>query len=422
MSRNTKTVLKMFGYLHCDDFAAYLTEMAAKGWHFKAWKAGLAFEKGDPQDVTYAVEVFIDGSEYDTRPGVHTREFAEYCEAAGWQLVDAKRKFVIFRRIREDAVPILTASERLENIAREERKEILQKMALSYSWSVLQLLNFTGAQFVNRIFSNELLLISAIWFSLAICATARFLHFLLWKWKCGKAIESGEVLCFGSGKNLFAFSNGWYSWLSGGAALAYLTWTVLTKQYGVLIFALIFAGVLILMAYLIARFRPDSGTNQMIQIVVSVVMVIAVMAASVVIVFSDDNKPEIPNELPLYFEDIGGEAGEIKDTFYDSSENVFGSGIRCRIEYEEEYVFYDVYTSDHAWIINRIWNDRMEQKYNQEGENVADLFGAVKAIRNGNGDYLVKYDNQVMRLSFAEDTVLTQENIAVILAALRESR
>ena len=64
----------------------------------------------------------------------------------------------------------------------------------------------------------------------------------------------------------------------------------------------------------------------------------------------------------------------------------------------------------------------MEQKYNQEGENVADLFGAVKAIRNGNGDYLVKYDNQVMRLSFAEDTVLTQENIAVILAALRESR
>ena len=33
MARNRKTVLKNFSYLQCDDFAAYLSQMAAKGWH-----------------------------------------------------------------------------------------------------------------------------------------------------------------------------------------------------------------------------------------------------------------------------------------------------------------------------------------------------------------------------------------------------
>ena len=48
-----KKVRKQFDYMHCDDFAAYLSEMAAKGWHFKAWKAGLVFEKGEPEIVLY---------------------------------------------------------------------------------------------------------------------------------------------------------------------------------------------------------------------------------------------------------------------------------------------------------------------------------------------------------------------------------
>ena len=124
MGKNKKTVLKSFDYLHCDDFASYLEEMARTGWHFREWKAGLVFERGEPKESTYAVEVFIDGSEFDTRPEVHTQEFAEYCEVAGWKLIDAKRKFCIFKKIRDDAVDILTDQERLCNIAKEEQKSV----------------------------------------------------------------------------------------------------------------------------------------------------------------------------------------------------------------------------------------------------------------------------------------------------------
>ena len=84
MARNTKTVLKGFDYMHCDDFAKYLSNMAAKGWHFKEWGVGLKFEKGEPKQAVYAVEVFTKASENDMRPEPNTQEFAAYCEAAGW--------------------------------------------------------------------------------------------------------------------------------------------------------------------------------------------------------------------------------------------------------------------------------------------------------------------------------------------------
>ena len=69
-----KQVRKHFSYTQCDDFAAYLQEMSRKGFHFTEWKGGLVFEKGEPEDVTYQVEVFADGEEMDQRPSQDTEE------------------------------------------------------------------------------------------------------------------------------------------------------------------------------------------------------------------------------------------------------------------------------------------------------------------------------------------------------------
>ena len=75
MGKNRKTVFKGFDYMHCDDFARYLEEMAAKGWHFKEWGVGLKFEKGEPEQAVYAVEVFEKASDSEgylyTAPSLH---------------------------------------------------------------------------------------------------------------------------------------------------------------------------------------------------------------------------------------------------------------------------------------------------------------------------------------------------------------
>ena len=93
MRKKKKRVFAFYRYTEGGSMEAYLEEMARKGWHFVEWRLGMVFEKGAPEDVIYDVEVFSGGRETDQRPGEEAEEYGEYCEAAGWQLVDARRKF-----------------------------------------------------------------------------------------------------------------------------------------------------------------------------------------------------------------------------------------------------------------------------------------------------------------------------------------
>lgn len=422
MAGNRKTVWKGFDYLHCDDFAAYLEEMAAKGWHFREWGAGLVFERGEPETAVYAVEVFIDGSEYDTRPEVHTQEFAEYCEAAGWKLIDAKRKFCIFKRMREDAAAILTLEERLHNIAKEEKKGIWQKVGLCSWMAALQVLQFTGSSFVNRIFSNHILLVDAMWFALFLASVGRCIHFYVWKAVSEKKLEQGEVVVFRKEKSLFSFLNGWYGWITGGVALLYCIAILLSGQYHLLAYVGGILVPLILMAYLIAKFRPDSVTNQIIQTIVPLLIFLVVMTVSIGVMFTKEDEPVLVGDIPLLYADIGGEAGALEDVTLDGSESIFGSAMRCWLYYEEEHIYYQVYKTDHQWILDKMWEDEMERKYNQNGTDCADLWEAEAAVCTLPGRYRVRYKDAILFLNLPEDMELTKFQADIIRSALYESR
>lgn len=422
MGATRKTVLKSFGYLHCDDFAAYLTQMAAKGWHLKEWGIGLVFEKGQPEDVQYAVEVFIDGSEYDTRPGVHTLEFAQYCEATGWKLVDAKRKFVIFKKISEDAIEILTPRERLENIAKEERKEILSRMATAYIFSLFRILDLAGFGFTNYIFSNLFLLTFAICICFSISSTVRLFHYLFWKSSTAKKIENGESVRFSEKSNLFSQNSGWRSWFRSGFFLLYTVLLVVLKQYLFLIILLIIICSLQAMSYWVDHFRPEADVHQTIQAVVSVFLVMFLFSAAIVMYYTQNSTKTIPQEVPLYYEDLGADAGKIEDIRLNKSTSVLGSELYCSINYEEEIIYYNVYSSDHSWIIDWIWNHHIDEWYELRGDNVTDLFDAVSAVRDKHGTYLVKYRNAIWILDFSINTELSPVDVRIIQDALQESR
>lgn len=423
MARNRKTVLKNFSYLQCDDFAAYLSQMAAKGWHFKAWKAGLVFEKGEPETVQYAVEVFIDGSEYDTRPDVHTQAFAEYCEVAGWELIDAKRKFVIFKKIRDDAVEILTPLERLENIAKEERKDVLYKLILAYTWVFLLLSRFTGSLvFVQSIYSGYFLLLCAVWLVLAICATFRFFHFLVWKKNWKKRVAYGEALYFGKGKNPFTFTNGWHTQLSTGVILVFVACLFLTKQFETLLLILGLVVVLVTVAFVIARLRPDAVIHQIIQIVVAVLLMITILIVPITIFASDETIDVETAQIPFYYDEVDEKIGRLEEAEFHQRSSIFGSAMSCQMEYEEEYVYYYVYTSDQPWVIDKIWKELVIDDYHTMEEDATDLWNAELAYKTGLDTYSVKYPDAVLIMNFAEGTVLTSEKVDIICAALLESR
>jgi len=216
--------------------------------------------------------------------------------------------------------------------------------------------------------------------------------------------------------------NGWYSWICMAALLVYLLLSVSSGQYEGSIIILLMLVPLVIMAYFISKFRPDAVTNQMIQLIVPMVMFVLVIVFFTGAVITDDNEQVTANEIPLLYEDIGADAGLLEGSNLDSSSSIYGSGLRCRLYYEEEHIYYQVYESDHPWVLNKIWNDEMKRKYNQLGTDVNDLWNAEAAIRNVPGSYLVRYPDRILILNFAEDTVLSSEQVQIIRAALLEGR
>ena len=419
MAGNTKTVRKGFDYLHCDDFAAYLEEMAQKGWHFKQWSAGLVFERGEPRETEYAVEVFMDGSEYDTRPEPHTKEFAEYCEAAGWRLVDAKRKFCIFEKIRPDAVEILTDEERLSNIAKEEQKNIWHHLIISAVWSCMKLLEFTSVSFANNIFSNASLLITAVWLLFLITSIGRAVHFYIWKFRMEARIRRGEPVYFGSGKKSGLGMYPLHNWLSLTGYAMYLIGCWYFGQSRMVLFFFGYLGVLLLMGYLIAKFRPESTTNALIQTLVPALLFVGLMVVSLYQVVDSDTKRHDAQQIPLYPADIALEFGDMKSSTGYIHSSIFGTHTAYSLSYEGQHtMFYVAYLTEEDWILDRIWKTETDGAANRNQTDCADEWGADEGFRNGNGKYYLRYPDGILIFTIYDEFEPTAEQIDIILEKL----
>lgn len=419
MSRNSKTVYKGFSYLQCDDFAAYLSRMAEQGWHFREWKAGLVFEKGEPEKAEFAVEVFIDGSEYDTRPEVHTKEFAAYCEAAGWQMVDAKRKFVIFRKTRPDAVDILTDEERLDNICSELRRSIQHSLILSAVWSCMMVLEYSTISFANNIFSNTSLLVAGFWLILLINSIGKMIHFLIWKNQLRSRIRRGESVYFGrergSGTVLLPFFDG----VSITGCVLYLIGFWYFGQTRMVLFFLGYLAVILVMGYLIARFRPETNTNAIIQTIIPSVLFVSLLVISLYQVYDTNANVRSKQDIPLYAEDIGLDFGEMENSTGYVHSSVFGTHTAYSLHYENrQYMFYVAYKTNEDWILDRIWELETDGAANRNRTDCTEAWGAEIGFRNENGDFFLRYPNSILTFTLYDETQLSDVQIAVILDKL----
>lgn len=367
------------------------------------WKAGLVFERGEPEQVVYCVEVFPNGSEYDTHPQPNTLEFAEYCEVAGWKLVDGRGKFCIFKRIREDAVPILTDQERVEYVFRASGV-----WAASIVVGIIMLLQlglYFAADFEIRIFSRSLMgtTIVAILLFLAVAVDA-VAHFL-WKRQMISAVKKGERILFLD--TAWMKTIRYFSTAIGMISILIMLWL---GNYGFLTKMIIFVLICHTVSRIVAIKRPKTDSNRMIWILGAVAF--GLISGAVEISFSVRHESICP---PLTFEEIGIEAdSEPSDNNFDE-ENFLGStqqfGMFSGIDL---YMGYEVYHTEYDWILDRIWNNREKQEVNDQRIDCSAEWNAEYAFRNGTGDYYVRYDNAILIFQLDEDTVLTPEQIHTV--------
>jgi len=417
MAAAKNTVRKSFTYRNCDDFAAYLNHMARLGWHFKEWRAGLVFEQGEPEAAFYAVEVFSGASEYDTYPEPQTKEFAEYCEAAGWQFIDGIRKFVVFKRIRTDAVPILTDEERLNAIAKATRIDIWHPVFFSAFWVAIRFLDFSTS-FQYRIFSDVYLMLTAGFGLMFITALLRCVQFYLWKSRCQKRLAEGKRLFFGKCRQ--NAEPRWYIWVEYVLLLGMLSILVLRGYIAMALFPVILVGVALISGYAAAKKRPDTVTNQVISLICSTLIALVAICLCFFLADKTFNKGNVNAPPPLTYDDMGMDLGEPEIRASRESESVFGTWAYANLDYGQDYLFYDIYQTEYDWVLDKLWEKETNGKVNDIREYCTEAWGAVEAFRNNAGSYLVLYEDALWVISSSLEAPLTQEQIDAVIAALKE--
>lgn len=413
MAKNRKTVFKHFSYLQCDDFAAYLSSMASKGWHFKEWGVGLVFEKSEPEQAVYAVEVFIHGSQYDLKPDDHTMNFSDYCEAAGWKLIDSKQKYCIFKQIRPDAVPIVTPEERLQNAAKAYRGQLIWQVVLSLLWICNLLLHILPtSRLIDSLFSQINLMFILIWASYFLFIAGKCIWFGLWMRKTRKRCINGETKLLHQTKETFST---WFSILM----IATMTVGFITAgESNILLVAFVTVALLLIVFILLAKFRPDRATNIGIQVVLLFVMTTLIIIAVICIIAVSDKYHPSAEEFPLVYEDLTDTVGELEDTMHTSSSSIFGSTHYYSLLYKNASLSYEIYETEHDWILDLIWEHHLTLPRNATPVDCTALWGMKSAYHNDVVDYYVRFDNAILILRVYDDLVLTEKHVAIIRDAL----
>jgi len=420
MSAKTRTILKGFNYMHCDDFAKLLMDMAAKGWHFKEWGVGLKFEKGEPEQAVYAVEVFQKASENDMRPEPNTQEFAEYCESAGWKFIDAKQKYCIFKRIDENAVELFTPEERVTNAFKGTISGSYLLLFFLYGLNAFLQWERLYNAFEATIFSGGFWFSFSVWNVMFVGQGITFIHAFWKKNKLMKEIRMGNEIHIGSRKD-GKFHLGWEYVYVGILILILMFYFFAMERIELIVInAIIVVGTLGF-AVLLNKVRPERDTSVLIQVIFSVMLIVTLSFAVVVTMMDDGIDSEVQAEnLPIQICDYRESNDVIRDVSYYHEKNVFGESDKYFVYGEKESIHYYVYKSSYSTILDKVWDDIISgKKYNEGAVDCTTDWNAKKALRNKLGTYYVRFDNAILEFCDYEDTYLTEEQIDIILDKLK---
>ncbi len=447
--RTRKRIYRKFSYRECDAFAAFLRRQSNKGWHFKEWKMGLVFERGDKKDVVYDVQTFPEGSENNYRPAAD-EEYADFCEAAGWEFVDGQKRFCIFRKRDKTAVPIVTAEEKFQNVWMAERKQWLQK-SLSYAL----IAGLCLCQYIlwpvsaMSLYNNMILFIICIAVIRLLWCAADGAWLLQWRRRQEKKLAYGLTITYdraGTQKHILVS-------LREGLCMGILFLLTLQAGYdGIALWFLVFAILCVGADALASYLRPDKETAWIMQFAalgISLVMVLGLTATVFFGKISDGRRPELENP-PLIQKDYKEIQGteHVKECF--SQKSLFGEMFCAQIEYtpedgvsdgellklpaeetepqdtqqaetqmleETNGLRYEIYRSSYPWIIDKTWN--IETK-GRKMEDCTAQWDAVYAGFWASCCYYVKYENAVWVITTGER--LSEQQTLILREKLEKSK
>jgi len=415
-----KRVFRKFRYIECDDFAAFLNKKANEGWHFVGWKLGLIFEMGEPEDTEYVVDVFTKGSNMDTKPEENTKEFAEYCEAAGWKFIDSNQKFCVFKKLDENAEDIVTIEERFENAGKEEMKNAFTRFIGQFIIALMYVPRFFMDNFYNQIFNSVLLFIIIGFLLTVFYYFGYFVKVSVWYYRMKKVLHI-EKLYIGIGEEKQRkryWRNVGFIVVWEAVLIVALAMSVEVKSA---LYVLISVMVFVILAYLIEYWRPSRSEHVLAIIGISILVPLMLVYLLLGEEFEESTYTD-KTLVPFVQEDYKETDFEFENVSFNIVSNLFGEYKDYNVTYykynentneeERDHIQYLIMESKYEWVIDHCWRTLIKDF--DEYEDNAEQWNAIEAFRDGEWiefDF-VRYKNKIFMLKYEEK--LNQEQIDII--------
>jgi len=192
---NHKKVNRAVQYDNLEATARYLEKMAKDGWMLEKVSSSTQFHfvKSEPKELRFAVEIFSEGSEFDTHTIDSNLEYVEYCKKAGWNFICSAGKIDYFYtedknspEIESDPKMKLQAIEKAQRPMKLIFPILFICMGLGYLAMQLTMnLNTMETSFFH--FSGMLL-----WTFAGTLYAVQLISYLIWRGKARKAVKNGE--------------------------------------------------------------------------------------------------------------------------------------------------------------------------------------------------------------------------------------
>lgn len=413
--KKTRRTFPFFRPRECDGFAEYLKRQSMQGWHFKEWRFGMVFEKGEPKAENYRVEIFPKGADMDMRPGENTKEYAQYCEAAGWKFMDSRGKTCIFKQEVEDAVPIVEPEERFDTILKAEWSEWRNSFLVALLLSVWYLFVFWTMDFERWAFDGLLLFMLVSMLILAVFGIGDALYLMYWSKKQRQRLCNSEDIYYKKER---------YSAKYGRILFLLVILFMMVRQRhtpqatGIWAANLVLIIGLIVISLIVSFWRPLEIANETFQVLSSVGLLFVLSVLIICGVFDQGGlsgtRTEM-SEIPLMQEDYNAVEGKA-EVFYEESESILGKVCHADVEYSDsEELEYTVYKSPYLWVIDKV--GEILWKKTKLSRDCKELWGAEKAyVTGGEGTYwyYIQYPNTAVDMHIYTEQELKPEDIAVI--------
>lgn len=376
-----------FRYMERGAFAEYLHRMALKGWHFRGWKWGMVFEQGEPEDVVYDVEIFSEAREKDLCPEEETEEYAEYCRAAGWEFVDANRKFCVFRKVSEYAVPIVTETERVEEIWKAEGKRMLIPAIIFGIFAVDYPVTAVKTGIENWLFSDLHLFILFLFPAYFLEYVLQYIFTLKWYLTGKKRISSGKPVRYGL-RIGYRIWNGFVN-----IALAVLiVWVYYLGLHKIAVIALI--AVLFFIGLQAAEnyFRPKRKNGRKIRGIGWGSYI--VLGLFLIILLPENTSYNEPNQSIL---------GSVEEGSFVLPEETGDKDVQFS---------YYLYQTDHPWVADVVWSSQKREDADMGWSSEGNL-----RIYRAVGQRTIRCKGAVLVLQYKSDE-LTDEQLHAALSRL----